>query len=623
MSNVDRYRFRALIQQLESLAARHPRRYRAQVLALAALGYCYLALVVALAVVGAYGIYQILFHLSAWFAGKLAWVALGLAATVLRACWVRMPEPNGHAVTPTDAPRLFARLEDLRARGQAPRIHRVLVTPDLNAAIVQVARFGVVGRSRNVLLVGLPLLHALALDEFESVLAHECGHLVGHHGRIAGWIYRLRSTWDRLLSTFTERPSLGSLLFVPFFRWYAPFFSAYSFVWARINEYDADKHAASTIGADATARALVRAHLAARLAEERFWRDLRQQGVAAAAPPTDAISRLCAVVRTPLPPADARAWTLEAMRVNTDYDETHPCLAARVRALGLDPAALVGLGSASGPSAVDALMGEAASRLSTTFDAEWSRAEDVSWQLRHQSAIDARARRAELEAVAAPSADELWERVALTVELEGTAAAVPTARRLLEFQPDHARARYFLGCVQLDAQDDAGVTFVEEAVRLDRHLTLLGYDVLFNYFWRQGDVIKAERYRTLRDGHLDVLEQAESERRELNGRARCLPHGLPASVLRSVRAALERCEHLHEAYLVRRDVRTCPEWPCYVLAVAPKRRIIESQLARDRDVLQQALASSDWPQGTYVFVWTDLPRGVRRLISDVPNARIY
>src|SRR5947208_2584067 len=82
------------------------------------------------------------------------------------------------------------------------------------------------------LLLGLPLMKSLTPAQFEAVLAHEFGHLAGGHGRVSNWIYRLRLSWARLLSALEGRKA-GSWLFLPFFNWYAPYFSAYSFPLAR------------------------------------------------------------------------------------------------------------------------------------------------------------------------------------------------------------------------------------------------------------------------------------------------------------------------------------------------------------------------------------------------------
>src|SRR5690606_25897917 len=137
--------------------------------------------------------------------------------------------------------------------------------------IVQVPRLGLFGWQKNYLILGLPLMQLLSLDEFKAVLAHEFGHLSGAHGRFGAWIYRVRTGWARLNEWRQQQRRWGSFVFVPCCGWCAPKFAAYSFVQARRQEYEADQLAAEALGADAIGRALVRLNLKARELSERYW----------------------------------------------------------------------------------------------------------------------------------------------------------------------------------------------------------------------------------------------------------------------------------------------------------------------------------------------------------------
>ena len=55
-------------------------------------------------------------------------------------------------------------------------------------------------------------------------------------------------TWFQLLERVQKIRHKGSFIFENFFNWYAPFFSAYSFVLARMDEYEADRCAVQLAG---------------------------------------------------------------------------------------------------------------------------------------------------------------------------------------------------------------------------------------------------------------------------------------------------------------------------------------------------------------------------------------
>src|SRR5262249_15114730 len=137
---------------------------------------------------------------------------------------------------------------------------------------------------RNTLLIGLPLMKALTREQLAAVLAHEFGHLAGGHGRLGNWVYRLRFGWARLAHALQARRSFGSFAFRPFFRWYAPYFSAVSFPLARANEYEADAASARLTSPTATAAALTGVNVIGTFLEARYWPDVHRKADEVAQP---------------------------------------------------------------------------------------------------------------------------------------------------------------------------------------------------------------------------------------------------------------------------------------------------------------------------------------------------
>src|SRR5262249_21700409 len=133
---------------------------------------------------------------------------------------------------------------------------RIAKPLDFNAAVVQAPRLGLFGWYRNYLLIGLPLVKALTVEQFKAVLAHEFGHLSKGHGGMSNWIYRQRLRWSRLIAALEAAESWGVFLFRPFLRWYAPYFNAYSYPLARANEFEADATSARLASRQAAAEAL-------------------------------------------------------------------------------------------------------------------------------------------------------------------------------------------------------------------------------------------------------------------------------------------------------------------------------------------------------------------------------
>src|SRR5687768_12072859 len=320
------------IRSLESFAEAKPGLYRLRVGLLAALGYVYLLLVVLilLAIVAA----TLLYVRLNWIAIKVLWIPLALVALVLRSLWITIPEPDGMKLQREQAPALFDLIREVTTALNGPKIHHVMLSEDFNAAIVQIPQFGMFGWLRNYLVVGLPLMRALSPEEFRSVLAHEFGHLSGKHGSFAGWIYRVRQTWIQILTRVHEERSYASFMFEPFLKWYAPYLNAYSFVLARAQEREADTYSVDLAGKNVAALALTRLTTKQRALSDDFWPTFFSGAKEKSLAPRDTFTQMLTGVEQSIGHAKAQKWFLEALRVPTGYEDTHPALSDRLAAIG-------------------------------------------------------------------------------------------------------------------------------------------------------------------------------------------------------------------------------------------------------------------------------------------------
>ena len=141
---------------------------------------------------------------------KLILIILPTIWILLKSLWVRFKSPTGYRLTRQEFPLLFKEIDNLQKVLQSPKIHQVILTPELNAAIVQTPRLGILGWYKNSLILGLELLLILSPEQARAVLAHEFGHLSGNHSRFGRWIYRLRITWYRIMQAFAQEETIGA-----------------------------------------------------------------------------------------------------------------------------------------------------------------------------------------------------------------------------------------------------------------------------------------------------------------------------------------------------------------------------------------------------------------------------
>jgi len=619
---MDPARFGTLVRALEQRAQRYPRLYRAQVAAVAALGYLYVGGVLLLLLGLVAGLVYAAIQVRGGGAvlGKLLLPVAGLAYVLLRSLWIRVPDLEGLPLPAEQFPALAEAIEKVRAQVDAPRFRRVLLDGDFNAAVAQRPRFGILGPSVSDLVLGLPLMQALSPAEFEAVLAHEMGHVSRQHGRFGHWIYRVRTTWGRLSEAVSAGGSTGtSLLLGKFLSWYAPFFGAYSFVLARLDEYEADQASVRVAGRATVAAALMRIEVLSRFHAERHWGAISRElnGGGTVQDPHAAFVRRLAV------PPDRREldqWLAEAMRRKTDHTDTHPCLADRLRAIGA--AASPALPPSPGEPASALLLGASADALARELDQRWWT--QVEPQVaRARAEHEAAGRRLDELDAGAQDNDAGWERIELLDRLGRASEARAAAEGVLAARPDDARVLFFVGRVLLEADEAEGIALLERSAALHPPAAPAVQALIFQYHMRRGQAEQADEARGRLTTAHERITAAARERASLAEAPLFVPHGLPEEKLEPLRAAVRNIPGVRDIYLTRRVVVEMPEVPCYFVGVAPagawwkfRKRVKGDQL---RDAV---IAATDWPQDTYFVVGEGHHTGLVRRMKKVPGARL-
>lgn len=498
-------RFAPMIERLERLAADSPRAHGYRVLAAGMLGYAVLAGILLLFLGLVIGIVVFLvLHPGAAGGGIKLLIPIGtVALSLILALRVEWPQPDGIAIGEAEAPSLHRSVDALRAATKGPRIHEVRITGEMNAAIAQYPRLLLLP-SRNILFLGLPLLQALAPKEVEAVIAHEMGHFAGAHGRTASFIYHIRMRWSQLGERFSRGIVAGGLR--RFFRWYGPWFAAYSFVLVRRQEYEADALAARIVGSATMGNALIRiAYQSARWHEG--WSIIWTQAVERPDPPSSPY-RLLGEVASAEPDETASEVLARALTRRRDLDDTHPSLSQRLAALDVVPE----LPPPYTEPAAAVLLGPALTTIVDRLDAEWHNTADESWAEEFGGRQELRAERQALEDRA--GAEDLdyegQHRLAQLVEvIDGPQHGADAFATVLERFPDAHGSRFRHGDALLDAGDEAGVASLLEAARGEQVLLTAALERIVRYGYATGREQLIETF----EPQLDAAIAAEQEAR--------------------------------------------------------------------------------------------------------------
>lgn len=608
---MDASAFDALITRLETEARENPAGYTLRVALVALFGFVILGVAVGfsfivLAIVGG------LVFLGAQFGGgavailavklgKVLFLLLIPAWYMLRSTWTmlttRFPRPEGREITRAEAPALFARIDDMQTRMDGPRFHRVLLTDELNAAVAQHPRLGLFGWEENHLILGLPLLQVLSADEAMAVVAHEYGHLSGQHGRFGAFIYRLRGAWSRMQGISEQWTDWGSRLVARMFRWYAPWFNAYSFVLARRNEYEADRSAVELVGLTPAANALARVNIASQFESAHYWPDIYRRVRHDPEPPTQRSAAWQQAWREKLSADRQQEFLASSLARVTDHDDTHPALTDRLRAMGCDPATIVPPPLAT-ESAAAAFFGTQLPVLQQELDNLWREQVQEQWNGRHHYLQERKARLQTIAELPEPSTDEDWEAIEITGELEPETDLLPRLDALLVRAPAHASALFRRGQLRLERKDDGGIDDLERVMGIDADATLPACGIIYDYLSdRDEERAAAYRNRWIARQEFEVRRQAELEQVDPAGTQLAAADVGPEILERCAQLLREHGKGVKRAWLLRRVIASDPDARAYVIAV--ETGLFSGTTGRQQKTVQE-LAQQEWPLGVHI-----------------------
>ncbi len=272
-----------------------------------------------------------------------AWCALNALFLVLGLFGRPKRRAAGRALRREEAPALFDLIDATAARVGVGAVSELRLKPAPVMAAARVLRPGrFVVSERRALVVGVPLLRALSVDEFRAAVAHELAHLAAgdvQRGRIVGAAARRIA----VMRTVLARPPLPAALFL---RWANPvwwYVRAYGALLARgaarirrVQESHADALAAEAAGATCYAATLLEV-AATELAFRRLAPGIVVRSVERGAAPANFFADLAAA-HAALGPDARRRLAREVLDVHDEDATGHPPLRLRLAALGVHPA---------------------------------------------------------------------------------------------------------------------------------------------------------------------------------------------------------------------------------------------------------------------------------------------
>lgn len=613
--------FETLVNKLEKQAAANPKLYRMKVLLLTGLGFGYVFLFLALFLT--LMVISILMLTDGDFTFgnvKVLLLTGALSFFIIKALIVKMEMPSGYYVQPDEAPELFKLIDTLRIKMNAPEIDEIVLDSEYNASVAQISKYGMIGKKKNVLMIGIPLLTTLTVPQFTAVLAHELAHISHSDTAFGAKIYRLRLSWARLLHSLEENEQFGTFIFKKFFQWYYPRFDAYTFTMARQEEYDADFAAATATSPNDLGEALAVISIAASYYYQDFYSELFEE---------------CAKTETvPQPYSNfiekyhnlenkkAAAYFQDRLDREVFLTDTHPSMERRLSAIGVGAV----IPTPDRRTAFEQLFAYPG-RIMHDFNEMWIEFNEEHWKQEIGMFNESKNRYAELAGKQVTDLEEKLEKAYLTAEFAGLEAAIPFYEEIAHHHSHDSRtaaALLTLGDVYLGSEETAekGIELINKGMSYDWELRQSGLDLLCGYYHDTENQVLFNKTLAELESWEQAIEAAEAECDFIEPGDAFVTHDKGYEEMALGIAQFVAFKEIENAYLVRKIISAIPERKQYVIGLDLKLPKGTDLREAEENLYEKYINGLGEFENACVIILND-KKDLRKSILKVENSLIY
>jgi Zn-dependent protease with chaperone function len=246
---------------------------------------------------------------------------------LLRKVPMEFKEPMSRAVTPEEAPELWAAVRQAAERLDTAPPDHIIIGMQLNFYVTEIPVLHGFGRVEGrTLFLSHPLLKEFTEEETLSIIGHELGHFIGEDTRMTREFYPMRYKTHAMMVALARSGWVAwtSFQFLSFFSWS---FAETEGAASRKRELLADQKGASLVSPQVAARALVKFHALVEGFKHGFQAAIHDP----AQNPLELPLR--SIIREKLVP-NAEFWTQLFEQKLPHPLDSHPALRVRLEALG-------------------------------------------------------------------------------------------------------------------------------------------------------------------------------------------------------------------------------------------------------------------------------------------------
>ena len=260
-----------------------------------------------------------------WFAIILFCLFISQQIFSLRFC--RVP---GIKMSKELTPDLYALIADVRKHTERPLVRNIVLTDQYELRIEETPRFGYPFMASNTLVIGMPMLQTLSMEQFHGELLRLFSQYAGGRIRVTHWLYRTRLLWQKYHASLKKSRRIGDMPLRWYFALYAPLYERFTVPAARMDELAADLAVLEWLNDRDYFDTIKSGVIAEKFLDTHFWKNVYQAALKnpdAKLSPFKKLENISGYLKS----KDFRQKCLKtAFKETQDFSSTEPSLHARM-----------------------------------------------------------------------------------------------------------------------------------------------------------------------------------------------------------------------------------------------------------------------------------------------------
>lgn len=477
----------------------------------------------------------------------------------------RKEEPYGFILDRAEYKALYDLIDEISLKIKAPKIDVIKLDFSMNSQVIELPNFLFFGYKR-FLIIGIPLLLITSIEEFKSIIAHECYHLLQSDSKVAMKILRMKTIFNHLIEDIGKTRG-GSVLFLGLFFDFVVKMNDFFYSNSKENELKADKISLKVSDKNSCSNALIKTSYYGMLLSS-FFDSIWENSKIISSPIIDMLNKMEKFFKEKADDLEFSKYIDYILNEVSLPNTTHPTLKERIENLGSEIITTIFYYE----STLRALFDEDKVKiLFENMNEFWRKSVLEIWKERYDYYNERSNRLISLNSrLDKLSLEELIERALLLSELNGENEGLSAFKEIEKLYPEDKVVKFHIGKMLVRKNDKEGLKYLEDIIKTDFDFApYAAYELFSYYYFYEKDINKSAEYYNIGVSIIETNEEIKKERETFLFTHKYYPLLFDYEITNEIISKLKKYKKVKKAYMLMK--RSSEElFPVYILAIKYK-----------------------------------------------------